>query len=68
MEAFEKRGVSMEMGGVLPEYWGKGIDALLHKKIILKERKVWYNSSKMGWRPKSDKNMIHIAEKLGGVC
>lgn len=52
--------------GVLPEYQGKGIDALLHKEVILEGREVGYNSSEMGWVLESNKTMVRVAEKLGG--
>jgi GNAT superfamily N-acetyltransferase len=51
--------------GVIPEYQGKGIDALLHKEAILNGREVGYNSSELSWVLESNKGMIRVAEKLG---
>ncbi|WP_445666429.1 GNAT family N-acetyltransferase [Fodinibius sp. AD559] len=51
--------------GVIPEYQGKGIDALLHKEAIINGREVGYNSSELSWVLESNKNMIRVAEKLG---
>lgn len=51
--------------GVLPEYQGKGIDALLHKEAIINGREVGYNSSELSWVLESNKGMIRVAEKLG---
>jgi GNAT superfamily N-acetyltransferase len=51
--------------GVLPEYQGKGIDAMLHKEAIINGREVGYNSSELSWVLESNKSMIQVAEKLG---
>lgn len=51
--------------GVIPEYRGKGVDALLHKEAILNGREVGYNSSELSWVLESNKGMIRVAEKLG---
>lgn len=51
--------------GVLPEYQGKGIDALLHKEAIINGREVGYNSSELSWVLESNKSMIQVAKKLG---
>ena len=51
--------------GVIPEYQGKGIDALLHKEAIINGREVGYNSSELSWVLETNKNMIRVAEKLG---
>ncbi|MDZ7658500.1 GNAT family N-acetyltransferase [Fodinibius sp.] len=51
--------------GVIPEYQGRGIDALLHKEAIINGREVGYNSSELSWVLESNKNMIRVAEKLG---
>lgn len=51
--------------GVLPEYQGKGIDAMLHKEAIVNGREVGYNSSELSWVLESNKSMIKVAEKIG---
>lgn len=51
--------------GVIPEYRGKGIDALLHLKAIENGRKYGMYSSELSWVLESNKNMIRVAERLG---
>ncbi|MDX1617538.1 MAG: GNAT family N-acetyltransferase [Balneolaceae bacterium] len=51
--------------GVIPEYRGKGIDALLHRKAIVNGRKHGIYSSEMGWVLETNTNMIRVAERLG---
>lgn len=51
--------------GVLPQYQGKGVDALLHKEAIVNGREVGYKSSELSWVLESNKAMIQVAEKLG---
>lgn len=51
--------------GVMPEYQGKGIDALLHKEAILNGREVGYKSSELSWVLETNTNMIRVAERLG---
>lgn len=51
--------------GVVPEYQGKGIDALLHKEAILNGQQVGYKSSELSWVLETNQNMIRVAEKIG---
>lgn len=51
--------------GVLPEYQGKGIDALLHKETILNGREKGYNSSELSWVLETNKAMMQVADKIG---
>lgn len=51
--------------GVLPEHRGKGVDALLHQKLIENGPAKGYLSSEMGWVLESNLDMIRVAEKLG---
>lgn len=51
--------------GVLPEYQGRGIDALLHKEAILNGKEAGYKSSELGWVLESNKEMIRVAERIG---
>lgn len=51
--------------GVLPEYQGKGIDALLHKEAIVNGREAGYNSSELSWVLESNKAMVQVAQKIG---
>jgi GNAT superfamily N-acetyltransferase len=52
--------------GVLPEYQGKGIDALLHRESI--ENGVKFNkyASEIGWILENNVQMNRVAEKIGG--
>jgi GNAT superfamily N-acetyltransferase len=51
--------------GVLPEYQGKGIDALLHLEAIENGIETGMISSELSWVLESNTNMIHVAERLG---
>ena len=51
--------------GVLPEYRGRGIDALLHQKAI--DNKVGYVASELSWILESNPEMIRVAERIGAT-
>ncbi len=51
--------------GVIPEYRGKGIDALLHLQAIENGRKEGMYSSELSWVLESNENMIRVAKRLG---
>lgn len=51
--------------GVVPEYQGKGIDALLHKETILNGRQEGYKSSELSWVLETNTNMMRVAERIG---
>ncbi|SMO55601.1 GNAT family N-acetyltransferase [Fodinibius sediminis] len=53
--------------GVLPEYQGKGIDALLHKETIINGKREGYKSSELSWVLESNTGMIRVAEKIGAT-
>lgn len=52
--------------GVIPEYRGKGVDALLHRETILRGLKKGYNASELSWLLETNTEMIRVAEKIGG--
>lgn len=52
--------------GVLPEYQGRGIDALLHRETIEYGLENNYFSSEIGWILESNTEMNRVAEKIGG--
>jgi len=52
--------------GVIPEYRGKGIDALLHREAITKGLAKGYNASELSWLLETNTEMIRVAEKIGG--
>ena len=52
--------------GVLPEYQGKGIDALLHHAAITKAIPRGYTESELSWVLGNNPEMIRTAEKIGG--
>jgi len=51
--------------GVLPEYQGKGIDALLNQRTIEMGKIYGYDRSEMSWILESNKDMIRVAERMG---
>jgi GNAT superfamily N-acetyltransferase len=51
--------------GVIPEYRGKGIDALLHLQSIENGRTEGMYSSELSWVLESNENMVRVAKKLG---
>lgn len=51
--------------GVLPEYQGKGIDAILHKQAIQDGTSAGYRSSELSWVLESNTSMIQVAKKIG---
>lgn len=52
--------------GVIPEYRGKGIDALLHREAIVKGLAKGYSASELSWLLETNTDMIRVAEKIGG--
>ncbi|MEX0773214.1 MAG: hypothetical protein WEB89_03880 [Balneolales bacterium] len=52
--------------GIIPEYQGRGIDALLHRQAIENGLKKGYVSSELGWLLETNTHIIRVAEKLGG--
>ncbi len=52
--------------GVIPEYRGKGIDALLHREAIVKGLAKGYNASELSWLLETNTEMIRVAERIGG--
>ena len=53
--------------GVLPEYQGKGIDALLHLRSINNGLESGSKTtSEMSWILETNKEMIRVAERIGG--
>lgn len=52
--------------GVIPEYQGRGIDALMHREAIINGLKKGYTSSELGWVLKNNMDMVRTAEKIGG--
>ncbi|MEX1010824.1 MAG: GNAT family N-acetyltransferase [Balneolaceae bacterium] len=52
--------------GVLPEYRGRGIDAVLHQKSIENGLRDGFTSSELSWVLENNTEMIRVAEKIGG--
>lgn len=52
--------------GVLPEYRGKGIDALLHQRSIEYGANNNVTTSELSWVLGNNTDMIRVAERLGG--
>lgn len=53
--------------GVIPEYQGRGIDALLHREAINSGLQKGIYSSEVGWILENNIQMVRVAEKLGGT-
>ncbi|MDR8393196.1 GNAT family N-acetyltransferase [Aliifodinibius sp. S!AR15-10] len=51
--------------GVLPEYQGKGFDALFHRLAIVNGREKGIYSSELSWVLETNTNMVRVAERLG---
>jgi GNAT superfamily N-acetyltransferase len=51
--------------GVLPEYRGKGIDALLHRRTIKRGLAKGYVESELSWLLETNTEMIRVAERIG---
>ncbi|MDI6401574.1 hypothetical protein QLX67_06165 [Balneolaceae bacterium ANBcel3] len=52
--------------GVLPEFQGRGIDALLTRESIVKGLDKGYQSAELGWLLESNPDILRVAEKVGG--
>jgi GNAT superfamily N-acetyltransferase len=52
--------------GVIPEYRGKGVDALLHRESIIRGLAKGYDASELSWLLETNTEMIRVAEKIGG--
>ncbi len=53
--------------GVLPEYQGRGIEALLNQRTIEMGRIHGYYRSEISWVLNNNKDMIRVAERLGAT-
>jgi GNAT superfamily N-acetyltransferase len=51
--------------GVIPEFQGKGIDALLHKQTIENGLAKGFDSAELSWVLESNVDMIRVAERIG---
>ncbi|MEO1023107.1 MAG: GNAT family N-acetyltransferase [Bacteroidota bacterium] len=52
--------------GILPEYRGKGIDALMHQKSIENGMRRDFFESELSWVLGTNQEMIRVAERIGG--
>lgn len=51
--------------GILPEWRGKGIDALLHQQTI--DNDAGYRSAELSWILEENVEMVRVAERIGAV-
>ncbi len=51
--------------GVLPEYQGRGIDALLTRESIVNGMKRGFYSSEVGWLLETNTGILRVVERLG---
>lgn len=64
-----KRNIDMirtALMGVLPEFQGRGIDALLHQKAIVNGMENGVMASELSWILETNTQMIRVAERIGG--
>jgi GNAT superfamily N-acetyltransferase len=54
--------------GVLPEYRGTGVDALLYFHTVEQALKKNYRAVEMSWLLESNEMVLRSAEFLGGTC
>lgn len=59
------RQVRTALMGVLPEWQGKGIDAVMHQKTIINGTAKGYHTSELSWLLETNINMINVALRLG---
>ncbi|MDR9415713.1 MAG: hypothetical protein RI564_05485 [Gracilimonas sp.] len=61
------KGLRTALMGVLPEWQGKGIDALLHQRSMQNGMPDEYKEeSELSWILESNTEMIRVAERIGG--
>ena len=61
------KGLRTALMGVLPEWQGKGIDALLHQRSIQNGLETEGKTvSELSWILETNTEMIRVAEKIGG--
>ncbi len=53
--------------GVIPEFQGKGIDALLNKQIIENGLAKGFDTAELSWILESNVDMIRVAERMGAT-
>lgn len=53
--------------GVIPEYQGRGIDAMMHKEAIVNGIRKGYQSAEMSWVLETNTSMLRLAERMGAV-
>ena len=58
-------GIRTALMGVLPEYQGRGIDALLTREAIVNGLKRGFNSSEVGWLLETNTDILRVVERLG---
>jgi len=51
--------------GILPEFQGKGIDALFHQRTIEFALERNFVESELSWVLDNNTEMIHLAQRLG---
>lgn len=58
-------GLRTALAGVLPEYQGKGVDALMHHVSIENAYSKHYNEAEMSWVLENNIPMVRLAERAG---
>lgn len=60
------RDIRTALMGVIPEFQGKGIDALMYQKSMEGGLKRGFKSSEVGWLLETNTSIINVAERIGG--
>jgi len=61
------RQVRSALMGVIPEWQGYGIDAVIHQQGIINGLKRGFKNSEMSWLLETNTSMINVAERMGAV-
>lgn len=59
-------GIRTALMGVIPEYKGRGIDALLTRESIMNGLPRGFVSSELGWLLETNTDILRVAERIGG--
>ncbi|MFO8029010.1 MAG: hypothetical protein R6U28_04045 [Cyclonatronaceae bacterium] len=59
-------GIRTALMGVIPEYKGRGIDALLTRESIVNGLPRGFVSSEVGWLLETNTDILRVAERIGG--
>lgn len=61
------RQIRSALMGVIPEWQGKGIDAVIHQQAIINGLKRGFRKSEISWLLETNTSMINVAERMGAA-